>query len=264
MKKYYPRYGKKGQEIEKSLTASDRALLDAFLTYCAMTCGKGQVAKHRRNVLHFRDVVEKPLDSVSREDAIAFWGLLKRAPYEEHTRIAVQKSVKRFLKWHYRDYELVEMLKVRKNYLVNKKRVNKSTLLTPEELQLMLHRAENIRDKALLILLYETAARPQEVRDLQWKHVDWTGREVHLYSNKTQCDRDLPVNESVKHLKRWHDEWVYVDPKDDDYIFPSRVGSSPEGTGPFRWRISIASLSGRRRRRALRGKSIPTFSDTHG
>ncbi len=205
-----------------------------------MTAGKGQISKHRRNLLYFRDVVEKPLDSITRDDAIAFWGLLKRAPYEEHTRIAVQKSVKRFWKWHRKDAELLEVLKIRKNYLVNNRKINKSTLISPEELQIMLHRTDKMRDKALLILLYETAARPQEVRDLRWCHVNWNASEVHLYSKKTQRDRDLPVKESLKHLKRWHDEWVYIDPKDDDYIFPSRVGSRPKRDKPPPQALSMA------------------------
>ena len=239
MKAHYPRYGTKGKELEQILTPADRELLNAFLTYCAMAAGKGQISKHRRNLLYFRDVVEKPLDSITRDDAIAFWGLLKRAPYEEHTKIAVQKSVKRFLKWHYKDYELVEMLKIRKNYLVNKKRINKSTLITPDELRLMLHRSEKIRDKALLVLLYETAGRPQEIRDMKWADINWNEGEVHLYSKKTQCDRDLPIKEALKHLKRWHDEWVFIDPKNGDFVFPSRVGSHPNRNKP----ISVAYIN---------------------
>ena len=173
------------------------------------------------------------MSSNTRDDAIAFWGLVKRAPYEEHTKIAIQKSVKRFLKWQYKDYELLEMLKIRTNHLVNKNKINKSTLFTPEELKEMLHRTESIRDKALLVLIYETAARPQEVREMKWCHVNWKEREVHLYSKKKTDDRDLPVRESLKHLKRWHDEWVFVDPKDDDYIFPSRIGSRPKRETPM-------------------------------
>ncbi len=77
MKTKYPRYGKRAKELEQTLTASDRELLDTFLTYCAMTAGKGQVEKHRRNLMYLRDVVEKPLDAISREDAVAFWGIAK-------------------------------------------------------------------------------------------------------------------------------------------------------------------------------------------
>jgi integrase len=127
---------------------------------------------------------------------------------------------------------MIEALRIPANYLVNNEKINKAVLLTPKELQLMLHRAEKLRDKALLILLYETGARPQEIRDLRWRDVNWEAKEVHLYSKKTKGDRDLPLKESLKHLRRWKSEWVYPDPRDQDYIFPSLVGSRPDRTKP--------------------------------
>ena len=202
----YPRYGTRTAELEDNLSAHDRRLLDKFLKYCAMSAGSNRLAKYRRYLLHFRDIVEKPLDQIIKEDAIGFWGLVRNAPYEEHTKIAIRKSVKRFLRWHYRDLDMIEALQIPSNYLVNRSRVNKSTLLTGNELKLMLHRAERLRDKTLLILLYETAARPQEVRDLKWSDISWEQQEVHLYSKKTTEDRDLPLSESLKHLKRWKEE----------------------------------------------------------
>lgn len=89
----------------------------------------------------------------------------------------------------------------------------------------MLHQADRIRDKTLLILLYETAARPQEIRDLKWGDINWAGSEVHLYSKKTKQDRDLPISEALTHLKRWKEEWVFADAQQSDYVFPSAVGS---------------------------------------
>jgi len=98
---------------------------------------------------------------------------------------------------------------------------------------LMVRRAESIRDKALLVLIYETAARPEEVKKLRWAHVNWAESEVHLYSRKKEDDRDLPIRDTLIHLKRWYDEWVFVDPKDDDFVFPSRRGSYPERSKPL-------------------------------
>ena len=70
MKAYFPRYGKRSKDIERTLTQSDKDLLDSFLRHCAMNAGKGQMDKHRRNLWYFRDVIEKPLNSVTREDAV--------------------------------------------------------------------------------------------------------------------------------------------------------------------------------------------------
>lgn len=234
MKNEFMMYGKRTGQIAKRLSEKDRQILDDFQRYCAMTAGVKRLARCRICLLQFRDTVEKPFDQITKEDAIAFWALLNSAPHEEHTKITIRKVVKRFLKWYYRDLEMIEPLKVPSTHVVNKHRVNKSTLLQPEELQRMLHAAERLRDKALLVLVYETAARPQEIRDLQWRHINWDAREVHLYSRKTKEDRDLPLQESLKHLRRWHDEWIYSDPRPSDYVFPAVKHGRYDRTTPIR------------------------------
>ena len=221
MKKEFIRYGRRTHLIEAQLSENDRKILDRFLKYLAMNAGAARVSRCRICLLQFRDTVEKPFDQITQEDAIEFWGLVQAAPHEEHTKITIRKVVKRFLKWYYRDLEMIEPLRVPSTHIVNKQRVNKSTLLTSEELQRMLHCAERIRDKALLVLMYESGARPQEIRDLQWRHVRWDTGEVHLYSKKTKQDRDLPLKEAIVHLRRWHNEWVFPNPRETDYLFPA-------------------------------------------
>ena len=233
MKTTYSRCNRKTEELQKELSDRERELLDRFLKYCEITAGKNRVAKYERYILHFRDVTEKPLDSINKEDAIAFWGLVNKSTYREHTKIDIRKIVRRFLKWHYRDHDMIEPLKIPSGYLVNKERVNKSMLITKREIQLMLHRAERLRDKALIMVLYETAGRPQEVRELKWGDIDWDEGEVHLYSKKTKDDRDIPLLETLKHLARWKAEWVCPDPLDDDYIFPSIIGSRHNRSKPI-------------------------------
>lgn len=226
MKQVYPRYGAKTEVLEGNLSSGDRDTLQAFLQFCRMTASEGRVvSKYQRYLLHFRDIIEKPYGEVTKADAIAFWGLVARSPYSEHTKIEVRKVVRRFLKWLHRDLDMIEPLKVPSNYLVNKQRVNKAALLTEEELLRMLHRAERLRDKVLLVLFFETGARPQEIRELKWGDINWQGKEVHLYSRKTANDRDLPLHEAMKHLERWKAEWVFPDPTNADYIFPSTIGA---------------------------------------
>ena len=214
------------------MSDKDKKILADFVSFCSMTAGPGKLKDYYRYMLQIQDVLEKPLDSITKKDAIAFWGVVNQAHHEANTKIIIRRTFKRFLKWYYRDLDMIEPLK-NKCYTVNKMKINKSALLKPEELQLMLHRAERLRDKTLLILLYETGARPQEVRDLKWHDINWNEKEVHLYSKKKEDDRDLPIHEALKHLKRWKEEWVYPDPREEDYIFPSIRGSRYERSKPI-------------------------------
>ena len=225
MKAEYPRYGNRTAELNSLLSCNEKEILQDFLDFCGTTASRRRVEhKYKGAVLQFRDVMEKPLSEMTKQDVIRFWGLVNSSPYEERTKIDIKRSVKRFLKFYYKDLEMLEPLKIGK-HTINTHRLNKNMLFTEGEIKLMLHRAERIRDKALFVLLYESAARPQEVSDLKWQDINWQEQEVRFYSTKTNRDRSLPLREALKHLKRWHEEWVYPDPQPDDYVFPSVRGS---------------------------------------
>ena len=68
------------------------------------------------------------------------------------------------------------------------------------------------------------------------------------YSQRTSNSRDRTIKKAashtailagnkppltLKHLKRWRMEWIYPDPRGDDFIFPSIVGSRPDRTRPI-------------------------------
>lgn len=225
MKREYRMYGRDSEPLAKHLSESDRKILEGYLRFCGTTAGPGKVKDYRRYMLQFIDVVEKPLDQITCDDAVAFWALVNHASHEEATKKMARRTVKRFLKWFYRNLEMVEPLRNPKSPLVNPRKINKSVLFKPEEIEAMLHAAERPRDKALFVLLAETAARPQEIRDLRWSDINWEEKEVHLYSTKTTRDRDLPIYHSYSYLRQWFEQWVYPDPKDRDYIFPAMASA---------------------------------------
>ena len=228
MKSEYRYYGRDSAALEENVSASDRKILEDYLQYCAITAAPRKIGNYRRHMLQFMDIVEKPLDKITRQDAVQFWALVNHSPYEEETRHMARRTVKRFLKWFYRDLEMIEDLQNPKGPLVNPKKINKSVLLTAEEKQRMLRAAPRIRDKALFMLLAETGARPQEIRDAKWSSVNWEAKEIHLYSSKTGGDRDLPIYDAFPYLEMWYKEWAYADPAGEDYIFPPlRQSSQP-------------------------------------
>lgn len=221
MKGEYRLYGSDSEGLKSNLTSRDQSVLDGYLRYCATTAGPTKVKDYRRYMLQFRDVIEKPLDQVTCEDAVEFWALVNHSPHEPATKAMIRRTVKRFLKWRYRDIEMLEMLKSPGMPLVNTRKINKSVLFTNDEINRMLHAAERIRDKAILMLFAETGARPQEMRGMRWMDVGWQNEEVQLYSTKTCRGRTLPIIHAVSYLRHWHDSWAYADPQGSDYVFPA-------------------------------------------
>ncbi|AQQ71419.1 site-specific tyrosine recombinase XerC [Limihaloglobus sulfuriphilus] len=223
MKTEYRMYGRDSEKLADSISDADNKILAGYLRYCSTTAGPKKVNDYRRYMLQFMDVIEKPLDKITKDDAIDFWALVNHSTHELQTKIMMRRTVKRFLKWFYRDLDMLEALKNTKGPLVNPKKINKSVLFKPDEIRRMLHAAERIRDKALLMLLVETGARPQEIRDLKWGDVNLDEKEVHLYSSKTARDRDLPILHSFPYIFHWYENWAFPDPMAEDYVFPALV-----------------------------------------
>lgn len=221
MKREYPRYGSKTAGLEKQLSVVDAGVLDQFLAFCSMTAGPKTLYKNRRNLLHFRDVLEKPFNQITREDVIAFWGLVRLSPYSTPTKISVLKTVRRFLKWFKRDTALIEGLKIER-HKYNEEKLNSAALFPQDELLRLISVAERVKDKVLVSIIRDSSTRPDEVRHARWKNVMLDRRAIWLYSLKTTRGRLLPLrSQTIAFLKEWQVAWPFPERTADDFVFPA-------------------------------------------
>ena len=123
MKHHYKRYGRQTDSLEQNLTENDRDILSRFLAHCSMTAGASRLKRTKLYMLQFRDILEKPFDAVTKDDAIQFWGLVKASSYQEHTKIDIKRIVKRFLKWYYRDLDMIEPLTIPAHFEIGRAHV---------------------------------------------------------------------------------------------------------------------------------------------
>jgi integrase len=135
--------------------------------------------------------------------------------------------LKKFIKWHYRDLDLLDFLEPvlrRQRFDVNTRKVNEGNLATEEDIEKMLRFAVSYKEKAYLFLIFESGARPQEILDLRWKDIIFKDdyADVNLFSEKTKRQRPFPVNKARKYLWEWKQNYFYSDLKEGDYVFPSR------------------------------------------
>lgn len=105
-------------------------------------------------------------------------------------------AIKKYLK--YSDIEL----KFPK-YREKKKELNKTELITREELNKMLEIC-NTKKKALLMVLYEGALRRKELVNIRKKNVVFQNGFVDLYIKESKTiDRNLPLIESIPYLREY-------------------------------------------------------------
>lgn len=226
MKNEYPDYSETGvNPIREKLSNSDKKILNDFLDECRTTCGDRTIQDIEARILQVKDVIEKPLDSWKKEDLKHLTALLNNSKRTEWTKHNIFATIKRFVKWYYKDIEMLDTLKRKRKKLFNYSKINDSTILTPDEIEKLIRASDSLRLKAFIMLQYETGCRPEEIRTMKWKDIKFFDdhADVNVYSKKTSESRTIPIMESIIHLKRWKQEYCIPGLRPDYLIFPGKT-----------------------------------------
>jgi len=224
MKNTYPNYNGKGvASVRNELPKKEKIVLANFLNYCRITAGERKIKQIERIMLQIYDVMEISYSAITIKDLRDFLSVLNQSDKMVETQNDIKKVLKRFLKWFYQDWNkrFIELRDIRTRDGMNHKKLNASTILKKDEIEILIRCAESLRHKALVILLFESAARPEEIRNLRWRDIDLNRNEVTLNSSKTKKTRVNPIHESILHLKRYKQEFPFPSVATQDYVFPS-------------------------------------------
>lgn len=180
-----------------------------------------------------RKMIGKDLTKLGIKDIVSFLEKVNKSNYSDWTKNDYKKIFKRFLKWYYKDLELIEGMEVKRGFrgvsskkAFNKNKINKNTLIKPEELEKLLRASDTLKWKAIISILYESAFRPCELVNLKWKDVKFNDSKgictLTTISPKTGDLRSVPIKDYLVHLKRWEKEFQFPDLNKEDYVFPSQ------------------------------------------
>ena len=207
------------------------------------TCSKKRLYKIQNVLFHAKRFIGKPLDKLQVKDVVKYLKELNESEFSNWTKNDHKKIFKKFLKWKYKDLDMIEgdMVKVgfrglSKKKAFNHSKINKNTLVKLEELEKMVRKAQNLKWKALISLLYESGFRPCEIVILKWKDLSFDDANnlcrINIVSPKTGDKRTIPIRDCILHLKRWREEYQFPERKGDDYVFPSPRIRSQHLTSP--------------------------------
>lgn len=217
--------------------------LEDYYTYCLSTCSEARLKKVKRVLQLARKVIRKDLTKLKVPDVVKYLAYINQSDYRPYTKNDHKKIFKRFLKWYYKDIDMIEGDKVREGFKgVSKKRafnyekINENTLLKPKDFEKLIRAAGNLKWKALISLMYEGALRPCEIQKLKWGNLKFSESEnlcrVSFISPKTKDYRKFPVQDCIVHLKRWREEFQFPDRTEKDYVFPGQKDrEKPLGNG---------------------------------
>jgi len=225
MKDKYPRYSQ-GQlaEIDKKLSPANKRILNEFCNHCLIKAGKQKVEKIRRELVQVHDITQTDFNKFNKEIVDSFLVVLNQSDRSIWTKNEIKVYLKKFLKWHYKDLDLIDNIRGENRRDLNPHKINENNLINEQDIEKMLRFAMNYKEKAYLFLAFESGARPQELLNLKWQDIKFEDNytDITLYSNKTRQTRTFPVYKASKFLKEWKQNYSFIDVKESDYVFVSR------------------------------------------
>lgn len=223
--KEYPTFRKGGvQKKYAKLPKEDKEIINKFLEYVAITSkARTRIENNKRTLTHFRIITRKQLSKITLEDLREYLSLLNKSKNTNATQNDFKASIKRFLKWYYKDWSkrFNNLSDIRLYMRMNEEKINADTLLKKEEIENIMRTESKLYWKTFFITLYESGLRPKELRTLQWQNVklnvDGDISEISVYATKTNKARTVYVKEATAYLKRLYEQRK----RDNPLVFPA-------------------------------------------
>ncbi len=211
--------------VKDRLNSKEKKILGDYVIYLNGGACEQKVRIVERQLLMIRDISGVSYDKWDLTKLRKFLAVLNKSELANATKNDIKKHFKRFLKEQYEDWSLRfrNLKDIRCGKDVNVEKINANTILQPGELEKLIRGVETLKFKALIILLYESGARPKEVLTARWKDLDLENGDIQLISTKNKTARNNPIKESIIHLRRFKQEYPYPDVQPNDFIFPSQT-----------------------------------------
>jgi len=214
--------------LKAQLSRHNQDKLDAFLSEMRENGLSRHTLNSYRNALRPLGIYlgDKDFADAEKEDISGFLEWFretrngrKRKKKLTETSISLYKTkIKAFYNWllDLPDREYPASVSWIKTTIQNKDLPVKSEsdLLSDEDVKILIKSADHPRDRALVILLYETGARAQEILDLTVGSVAFDNLGATVIVNGKTGARRLRVIESVPYLRTWINNHPLIDDRD--------------------------------------------------
>ncbi|MFH1520624.1 MAG: site-specific integrase [Candidatus Micrarchaeota archaeon] len=165
----------------------------------------------------------KDFSDATKEDLLNLVTALDLKDYAEHTKYDFKIVLKLFYKWLLgNDEEFPAVIKWLKPRMKSQKHKLPEELLTVEEVQKLANTTTNARDKAIILILYESGCRIGELLYLKLKNVYFDNYGAVLRVSGKTGDRRVRIIASVQVLTQWLQEHPDKD-NPDAPLWPARM-----------------------------------------
>lgn len=210
---------------------------------------------HMRILSLFGNYVKKPYMEITKDELKDYFFYLHQTGKQESTIQEYQIKIKSFYRFLYGTDECPDVVKWIKVPSKEMKKKTAEELLSREDIKNMLEVCQCSRDRAIIKVLFESAARRAELLSCNIRHViiDNYGIKLKLPKSKTK-ERAVRLIDSVPELQAWINEH----PRKKDLNAPLFCGSKKR----FGQRLTASGLQNIIRKTAKRAE-IPKKVSCH-
>lgn len=173
---------------------------------------------------------------------------LKGKPFSQNTVHDYIRILKPFLRWMneegYNDLNLTKIKRIQAPP-VDQETKSPEDILTAREIEQLLEASKDLRNRAIIGVLYESGCRIGELGRLRWKDTvfDEYGVKIYLADKKTKKRRYSRLTFAAPYLAAWRVEYPGT-PTDDNLVFISQRGNPLEYTAFLRVLQRTAKAAG--------------------
>ena len=213
----------------KKLSKKNKEFIEKFANSCISEgIGELRVTKYIFTLCKIAETIGKDFDEVTKEDLKEFVKELELSNYAEWTKHDYKATLKKFYKWlKGNEEEYPEEVRWIKVTIKNNKKKLPEELLTIDEVKALAEATNNLRDKAIVLTLYESGARVGEFLSLKIKHIQFDKYGALIMLHGKTGMRKVRLVASVPALSAW----LNIHPFKDDKEAWLWAGLSPVNKG---------------------------------
>jgi site-specific recombinase XerD/formylmethanofuran dehydrogenase subunit D len=188
-------------EEDRTIPEANKRLIKKFAEFCfTERISKSRISRYVETLHKIsRWLGKKELSKLTKDDIISILKKIEEQDFSPWTIQMYRVVLRKFFKWVGKE-NLVNWFKV--NIKANETKLPED-LLTEEEVKAMIEKCDNLRDKALIATLYESAARPSEILTMQILDVTFDDYGCFIILHGKTGARKLRLVVASPYLANW-------------------------------------------------------------
>jgi len=183
-------------EIHQTLISLEKSLTAEGLS-------PARILKYLLTLRRIYSILQKPFQEATREDIETVLQKIEKENYSAWTKQNYRVILKRFYKWLRKSEQYPPEVSWIKTTIKKSEEKIPDQLLTPEEVKKLVYSADNIRDKALIMLLYDSGARISEIGTLKTGSIIFQENYALVTLQGKTGMRRIPLTISIPYLQNW-------------------------------------------------------------